>query len=184
MFTTRYRLLAVSLLLALGLSLPALAANHGPGFGGAIQSGTCSALTEDTILKVNSGRDELAFLPYTVETEIESNANVYFGARSVPGFSPLTLLSGSPYSLVIHDSEADAVACGDIMLPEEKSFIDQGVILVQISPLPDSAVALNGVAILRAPAASDTDELTIAEVILVETTTGSVAPEAEATPNA
>ena len=78
----------------------------------------------------------------------------YYGTRGAPGFGLAAAYTGQEFSLVISDTDtADAVACGDLLEPDDDKFTEAGLALVQLAPLDDSGV--QGFALIeRAPHAS------------------------------
>lgn len=162
-------------------AIPATAEDE-TGFDGFVQSGTCAAPSGDIHLDVETGDNDHAFQIYTAKNMERGNTDVYFGTRAIPGFGPLTLLGDASFSMAIIDAAGAEVACGEITVPKESAFIDQGLILIELQAINDSQVA--GVAILRAPDQGATDILTKAEVILIVGNTSAATPVAEATPHA
>ncbi|MCC6705862.1 MAG: hypothetical protein IT334_13370 [Thermomicrobiales bacterium] len=158
--------IAAALLILAGFAAIPGAAQESGSFNGYVQSGTCAGPTDEIRLKISTGANDYSFNPYTVR-DATGPDGIYFGARTVPGFSQLTLLGESAYSMVITDRAGAQVACGDIHLPDQDEYIDQGLILISLEPIDGSGV--NGVAIMRSPVGAVAESLTTVEVILVTT---------------
>jgi len=148
-------ILAVAGLAAAALIvLPLLRDDEGAtGFDGSIQSGTCADPTDDLVVDLedeDDADDETNDVePYlAVGADGEPVTVGYYGASEVPGFGVGLLHTGEPFSLVLSDPDSDeAVACGDLLQPDDEGFEEVGVAVVQLLPVEGSDV--QGFAILE-----------------------------------
>jgi hypothetical protein len=118
------------------------------GFDGYIQSGTCSAPTDDMKVELESDGDH-DVEPYLAKSgsDDETVALGYYGSSEVPGFGLAAVYTDTDFSLVITDTESgDPVACGDILEPDADRFGEGGTALVQLLPVGDALV--QGVAVI------------------------------------
>jgi hypothetical protein len=133
---------AVALAAAMLFWLPVRAQEAAPGFDGYIQSGTCAAPTDNLLIELEDARSDYAVEPYLAKVSGE-DATVtlaYFGAPFAPGFGFSTMFTDEDvYSLVISDPDSgEAVACGDILQPDDENFEQIGLALIQLNPAGNS----------------------------------------------
>jgi hypothetical protein len=129
------------------------------GFDGFIQSGTCAEPSDDLVVDLESDDDANDIDPYVAIGDDGEPATLgYYGSPMVPGFGVGLLHTGEPFSLVVTDPDADdeAVACGDLLKPDDDDFVEVGVAVVQL--LPAGSGDVQGFAVLeRARLERETD---------------------------
>jgi hypothetical protein len=118
------------------------------GFDGYIQSGTCAAPTDALRVKLDGAGDH-DIEPYLAKTGTSDETVVlgYYGSPGVPGFGFSAIYTDQEFSLVITDTDGEAVACGDILEPDADRFGEAGIAVVQLLPVAPSTV--QGVAVIE-----------------------------------
>jgi hypothetical protein len=119
------------------------------GFDGYIQSGTCAEPSDDLVVDLESEDDANDIEPYVAVGEDGEPVTLgYYGAAAIPGFSIALLYTDERFSMVVTAPDTDeAVACGDLLEPEDDRFGEAGVAVVQLLPVGSSDV--QGVATLE-----------------------------------
>ena|ERR671911_269636 len=169
--------------LAAVLTLPHLTvAQEAAGFDGFVQSGTCEAPTDDVRVELESIGD-YDVEPYLAKLDGGEGTLTlaYFGAPAVPGFSFATIFTDEDFSLVITRGGSDeAVACGDLLEPDDDDFVEAGLLLVRLQAVGGSGI--EGVASFeRVVVQREVDATSTRVRILLLTDSGAAAPPA-ATP--
>ena len=112
------------------------------GYEAAVQSGSCQAPAERVRVQLRS-REESDAKPYLGRSHGSGGpvTLAYYGAAGAPGFGLAAVYTGTGFSIVVTQTEAGApLACGDILVPEDDSFTDAGLALVQLRPVRDSGL--------------------------------------------
>jgi len=161
------------------LVVPAMVgAQDADGFDGYIQSGTCAAPSDD--LRVNLKSDGPHDVePYVAKLEGADETVVlgYLGAPGAPGFGFSAIYTDQQFSLVISDTDSGApVACGDILAPDDDTFGEAGLALVQILPVGGSGV--EGVAEIQRAKLQRENDVTPTRVRIVLSTGDSASAPA------
>jgi hypothetical protein len=151
------------------------------GFESFIQSGTCAEPSDDFVVDLEndeeSDDDGNDIEPYVaVGRDGEPVDLGYYGASEVPGFSVALLYTDERFSMVVTDPDTDeAVACGDLLQPENDRFGEVGVAVAQLLPIGSSD--LQGVATLeRTRMQRELDVTPTRARILLSDDAGSAAP--------
>ncbi len=129
------------------------------GFDGYIQSGTCADPTDSLRVKLDGDGDH-DIEPYLAKTGAGDETVVlgYYGSPGVPGFGFSAIYTNQEFSLVITDTDGQAVACGDILEPDDDRFGEAGIAVVQLLPVAPSTV--QGVAVIERAAVEREHDVT------------------------
>jgi hypothetical protein len=145
------RMLRVSgvLVLSAALIVPAIVgAQSGGGFEGYIQSGTCAKPTDALRVKLVSEGDGPDVAPYKAKSGNGTTDLGYYGAPTAPGFGFSAIYADQQFSLVLADAgSGKAVACGDLLEPDNDDFGEAGTAAVQL--LPVGTAKVQGVAMVE-----------------------------------
>jgi hypothetical protein len=112
------------------------------GYDGVIEQRRCDE-TEASLRTSLRSRGEHDVRPYLAEQDgaAEPAVAAYYGSAGAPGFNLAALSTDKAVALVINDTDSgDAVACGDILEPEDDDLADAGVAMVRLVPSGDSTV--------------------------------------------
>jgi hypothetical protein len=123
------------------------------GFESFVQSGTCAEPSDDFVVDLEneeeSDDDGHDVEPYVaVGRDGEPVTLGYYGASEIPGFSVALLYTDERFSMVVTDPDSgEAVACGDLLEPDDDRFGEEGLAVVQLVPVGSSDI--QGVATLE-----------------------------------
>jgi hypothetical protein len=111
------------------------------GYNGYIQGGTC-ADPGDRVRVEFKGESRYDITPYRARPDGGDPVTLaYVGRPGIPGFGLAATYANVDFSVVITDPAGTSVSCGEILRPDESTFTEAGLALVQLTAVGGSGVS-------------------------------------------